>query len=119
MEAPRRKDVEDAHEILDKYGKNFVTKVRAQAACESKISVRILLTMDKILILNIDCVIQNDLRFFFQEGNTLLHLYLEKPKVYIYIFASAGVPVNIQNTVSSQVYKAHCSPYKGHNSYLD
>uniref|UniRef100_K1Q9K9 Ankyrin repeat domain-containing protein 53 n=1 Tax=Magallana gigas TaxID=29159 RepID=K1Q9K9_MAGGI len=58
MEAPRRKDVEDAHEILDKYGKNFVTK----------------------------------------EGNTLLHLYLEKPKVYIYIFANAGVPVNIQNT---------------------
>lgn len=36
MEAPRRKDVEDAHEILDKYGKNFVTKVRAQAACEKK-----------------------------------------------------------------------------------
>lgn len=28
MEAPRRKDVEDAHEILDKYGKNFVTKVK-------------------------------------------------------------------------------------------
>lgn len=67
MEAPRRKDVEDAHEILDKYGKNFVTKVRAQAACESKISVRILLTMDKILILNIYCVIQNDLRIFFRK----------------------------------------------------
>lgn len=114
MEAPRRNDVEDAHEILDKYGKNFVTKVRAQAACESKISVRILLTMDKILILN-----TKRFAFFFQEGNTLLHLYLEKPKVYIYIFASAGVPVNIQNTVSSRVFKAHCSPYKGHNSYLD
>lgn len=119
MEAPRRKDVEDAHEILDKYGKNFVTKVRAQAACESKISVRILLTMDKILILNIYCVIQKRFAVFFQEGNTLLHLYLEKPKVYIYIFASAGVPVNIQNTVSNRVFKAHCSPYKGHNSYLD
>lgn len=116
MEAPRRKDVEDAHEILDKYGKNFVTKVhvRAQAACESKISVRILLTIDKILILN-----TKRFAVFFQEGNTLLHLYLEKPKVYIYIFASAGVPVNIQNTVSSQVFKSHCSPYKGHNSYLD
>lgn len=114
MEAPRRKDVEDAHEILDKYGKNFVTKVRAHAACESKKSVRILLTMDKILILN-----TKRFAFFFQEGNTLLHLYLEKPKVYIYIFASAGVPVNIQNTVSSRVFKAHCSPYKGHNSYLD
>lgn len=39
MEAPRRKDVEDAHEILDKYGKNFVTKVKAEVACESEISV--------------------------------------------------------------------------------
>ncbi|XP_061167109.1 putative ankyrin repeat protein RF_0381 isoform X3 [Saccostrea echinata] len=58
MEAPRRKDVEDAHDILDKYGKNFSTK----------------------------------------DGNTLLHLHLDKPRVYIYIFASAGVPVNIQNT---------------------
>ena len=34
-----------------------------------------------------------------QDGNTLLHLNLDRPRVYIYIFASAGVPVNIQNTV--------------------
>ncbi|XP_048729288.2 uncharacterized protein LOC125646798 isoform X3 [Ostrea edulis] len=58
MEAPRRKEVEDAHEILEKYGKNFTTR----------------------------------------DGNTLLHVHLQKPRVYIYIFASAGVPVNIQNT---------------------
>ncbi|XP_022307637.2 uncharacterized protein LOC111113633 isoform X1 [Crassostrea virginica] len=58
MEAPRRQDVEDAHDLLDKYGKTFATK----------------------------------------DGNTLLHLNLDRPRVYIYIFASAGVPVNIQNT---------------------
>ena len=28
MEAPRRQDVEDAHDLLDKYGKTFATKVR-------------------------------------------------------------------------------------------
>lgn len=57
--------------------------------------------------------------FSFQEGNTLLHLYLEKPKVYIYIFANAGVPVNIQNTVSSKVFKVHCSLVKTYNSCTD
>lgn len=86
MEAPRRKDVEDAHEILDKYGKNFVTKVRAQAACESKISVRILLTMDKILILNIDCVIQNDLRFFFSgRKHASSFVFRKTQSVYLYL----------------------------------
>lgn len=111
MEAPRRKDVEDAHEILDKYGKNFVTKVRAQAACEKKNKCENF--VDNGQNIDFKYLLCNTKRFavFFQEGNTLLHLYLEKPKVYIYIFASAGVPVNIQNTVSSQVFKAHCSPY--------
>jgi hypothetical protein len=28
MEAPRRKEIEDAHEILEKYGKNFTTRVK-------------------------------------------------------------------------------------------
>lgn len=81
MEAPRRKDVEDAHEILDKYGKNFVTKVRAQAACESKISVRILLTMDKILILN-----TKRLRFFFSgRKHASSFVFRKTQSVYLYL----------------------------------
>lgn len=32
-----------------------------------------------------------------KEGNTLLHLSIRKPQVYIYVFANGGVPVNIQN----------------------
>ncbi|XP_033751863.1 uncharacterized protein LOC117335785 isoform X1 [Pecten maximus] len=32
-----------------------------------------------------------------KEGNTLLHLNICKPQVYIYVFACGGVPINIQN----------------------
>ncbi|KAK3101294.1 hypothetical protein FSP39_002450 [Pinctada imbricata] len=32
-----------------------------------------------------------------KDGNTLMHLYVRKPKVFLYVFASRGVPVNIQN----------------------
>ncbi|KAL5008968.1 hypothetical protein ScPMuIL_014549 [Solemya velum] len=35
--------------------------------------------------------------FVNKEGNTLLHLFVGKPSIYIYVFAGAGVPVNIQN----------------------
>lgn len=81
MEAPRRKDVEDAHEILDKYGKNFVTKVRVQAACESKISVRILLTMDKILILN-----TKRFAFFFSgRKHASSFVFRKTQSVYLYL----------------------------------
>ncbi|OPL21438.1 hypothetical protein AM593_04781, partial [Mytilus galloprovincialis] len=31
------------------------------------------------------------------DGSTLFHCYITKPKVYFYVFAAAGVPVNIQN----------------------
>lgn len=36
----------------------------------------------------------------FQKGGTLLHLYVEKPRVYTYILANHGVPVNVQDIVS-------------------
>ena len=90
MEAPRRQDVEDAHDLLDKYGKTFATKVRErfenQFQCYSNnLFDKIICHIDRFSIL--------------QDGNTLLHLNLDRPRVYIYIFASAGVPVNIQNTV--------------------
>lgn len=32
-----------------------------------------------------------------KDGNTLFHCYITKPKVYFYVFAAGGVPVNIQN----------------------
>ncbi|XP_060074500.1 uncharacterized protein LOC132554211 [Ylistrum balloti] len=32
-----------------------------------------------------------------KNGNTLLHLSIRKPQAYTYVFASGGVPVNIQN----------------------
>ena len=38
--------------------------------------------------------------FLLQNGGTLLHLYVDKPRVYTYILASHGVPINIQDTVS-------------------
>lgn len=81
MEAPRRKDVEDAHEILDKYGKNFVTKVRAHAACESKKSVRILLTMDKILILNT----KRFAVFFSGRKHASSFVFRKTQSVYLYL----------------------------------
>ncbi|XP_071121614.1 uncharacterized protein [Mytilus edulis] len=33
-----------------------------------------------------------------KDGSTLFHCYITKPKVYFYVFAAAGVPVNIQNS---------------------
>ncbi|KAJ8299189.1 hypothetical protein KUTeg_023249 [Tegillarca granosa] len=35
--------------------------------------------------------------YLYQTGDTLFHLYIDKPKVYMYLFANAGIPVNIQN----------------------
>ena len=32
-----------------------------------------------------------------KDGDTLFHCYITKPKVYFYVFAAGGVPVNIQN----------------------
>lgn len=32
-----------------------------------------------------------------KDGNTLFHCYITKPKIYFYVFAAGGVPVNIQN----------------------
>ncbi|XP_060599332.1 uncharacterized protein LOC132752936 isoform X2 [Ruditapes philippinarum] len=33
-----------------------------------------------------------------KKGETLLHKYVDKPRVYMYVFANHGVPINVQNT---------------------
>lgn len=37
------------------------------------------------------------IRYSTKKGGTLLHLYVEKPRVYTYILANHGVPVNVQD----------------------
>lgn len=36
-------------------------------------------------------------RYSTKTGGTLLHLYVDKPRVYTYILASHGVPINVQD----------------------
>jgi len=37
----------------------------------------------------------------FQNGGTLLHANVGKPRVYTYIMANHGVPVNVQDKVNT------------------
>ncbi|CAC5419165.1 unnamed protein product [Mytilus coruscus] len=112
--------VEEAKKVIDNYGKNYVSKdgntlfhcyitkpkvyfyvfaaagvpVNIQNCPECQFSHYIKETAVEEAKKVIDNWGKN---YVSKDGNTLFHCYITKPKVYFYVFAAAGVPVNIQN----------------------